>query len=381
MELEESEVAPFPEKDLLESLIDDYQSELIRTGAPNILCSALPTHWRANKTLPITFKVVCLNEVPDDTLVSIRAGNDEHEYCELRNNQAYMKHQVAKFNDMRFVGRSGRGKSFTLIITIHTCPVQVATMNKAIKVTVDGPREPRSKSSMMSPCWPYSGLPQDQSAHNQQQNLRLIASLDHPLYDSGNINALTMLAHQFPPPLMSALLNSSMMSNGGLSDPMLASLAAATTAGLPPGDYLNSLRSMGLGQNLNFMQPNPEADQNTRPNNEESISNRSENQSSPLGSARNNQQNGDTNNNNNNSSNNNNTTSSTSIDINNRKGNNHNNSNNTSNHTSDSRNQTKKSKRLKRSENSEQASNVPDSPDSEDTKSKTHIWRPLDTMR
>lgn len=37
------------------------------------------------------------------------------------------------------------GKSFTLTICISTCPVQVTTLNKAIKVTVDGPREPRSK--------------------------------------------------------------------------------------------------------------------------------------------------------------------------------------------------------------------------------------------
>ncbi|KAF0754771.1 protein lozenge-like isoform X1 [Aphis craccivora] len=38
------------------------------------------------------------------------------------------------------------GKSFTITITVSTCPPQVATYNKAIKVTVDGPREPRSKS-------------------------------------------------------------------------------------------------------------------------------------------------------------------------------------------------------------------------------------------
>ena len=56
-----------------------------------------------------------------------------------------MKNQLAKFSDLRFVGRSGRGKSFTITITIMTKPMQVATYNKAIKVTVDGPREPRTK--------------------------------------------------------------------------------------------------------------------------------------------------------------------------------------------------------------------------------------------
>ncbi|KAJ8976050.1 hypothetical protein NQ317_017143 [Molorchus minor] len=38
------------------------------------------------------------------------------------------------------------GKSFSLTIMVSTSPPQVATYNKAIKVTVDGPREPRSKT-------------------------------------------------------------------------------------------------------------------------------------------------------------------------------------------------------------------------------------------
>ncbi|XP_026464821.1 uncharacterized protein LOC113367425, partial [Ctenocephalides felis] len=37
-------------------------------------------------------------------------------------------------------------KSFTLTIMLSTSPPQVATYTKAIKVTVDGPREPRSKT-------------------------------------------------------------------------------------------------------------------------------------------------------------------------------------------------------------------------------------------
>ena len=84
----------------------------------------------------------------DGTLVTVRAGNDDN-YCgELRNHTAVMKNGVAKFSDLRFVGRSGRGKSFTVSITINSHPNLVATYNKAIKVTVDGPREPRTKSRM-----------------------------------------------------------------------------------------------------------------------------------------------------------------------------------------------------------------------------------------
>ena len=36
------------------------------------------------------------------------------------------------------------GKSFSLLITVGTQPPQYATYTHAIKVTVDGPREPRS---------------------------------------------------------------------------------------------------------------------------------------------------------------------------------------------------------------------------------------------
>ena len=133
---------------VLDQLLQEYSGELVRTGSPNIVCSALPTHWRSNKTLPATFKVVALSEVPDGTTVTVRAGNDEN-YCgDIRNPNAIMKGQVAKFNDLRFVGRSGRGKSFSLTITVATNPPLVATYIKAIKVTVDGPREPRRHNNL-----------------------------------------------------------------------------------------------------------------------------------------------------------------------------------------------------------------------------------------
>ncbi|KAG8136538.1 putative Runt-related transcription factor protein [Naja naja] len=97
------------------SMVDvlaDHPGELVRTDSPNFLCSVLPTHWRCNKTLPIAFKVVALGDVPDGTLVTVMAGNDENYSAELRNATAAMKNQVARFNDLRFVGRSGRGMKF-----------------------------------------------------------------------------------------------------------------------------------------------------------------------------------------------------------------------------------------------------------------------------
>ncbi|KAK5641391.1 hypothetical protein RI129_009938 [Pyrocoelia pectoralis] len=131
----------------MQESLQEYHGELVQTGSPTVLCSALPNHWRSNKSLPIAFKVVALDDIQDGTVVTLRAGNDENYCAELRNCTAVMKNQVAKFNDLRFVGRSGRGKSFSLSIMISSSPFQVATYNKAIKVTVDGPREPRTKSS------------------------------------------------------------------------------------------------------------------------------------------------------------------------------------------------------------------------------------------
>ncbi|XP_035851334.1 runt-related transcription factor 2b isoform X3 [Sander lucioperca] len=137
-------------------IIADHPAELVRTDSPNFLCSVLPSHWRCNKTLPVAFKVVALGDIPDGTVVTVMAGNDENYSAELRNASGVMKNQVARFNDLRFVGRSGRGKSFTLTITVFTNPPQVATYHRAIKVTVDGPREPRNpRQSQSSPPWSY----------------------------------------------------------------------------------------------------------------------------------------------------------------------------------------------------------------------------------
>ncbi|CAG7830365.1 unnamed protein product [Allacma fusca] len=145
------------ERLLTEMMTEAPGGELVRTGSPNLICTVLPLHWRSNKTLPVAFKVICLGDVLDGTLVTVRAGNDDNFCGELRNATAIMKNQIAKFNDLRFVGRSGRGKwkSFTLTITLGTSPPQVTTYNKAIKVTVDGPREPRSKTRHGGPFSPF----------------------------------------------------------------------------------------------------------------------------------------------------------------------------------------------------------------------------------
>lgn len=93
----------------------------VRTGNPYFLCSALPNHWRSNKTLPVAFKVVALCDICDGTVVTVKAGNDENWSAELRNNNAVMKNGVAKFNDLRFVGRSGRGEYLLVFYSYFGC--------------------------------------------------------------------------------------------------------------------------------------------------------------------------------------------------------------------------------------------------------------------
>ena len=109
----------WPGERLLNEVMKDHPGELVRTGCPTLVCSALPNHWRSNKTLPVAFKVIMLCEVTDGTIVHVKAGNEEN-YCgELRNSTAIFKNQVAKFNDLRFVGRSGRGECSWYFTSLH----------------------------------------------------------------------------------------------------------------------------------------------------------------------------------------------------------------------------------------------------------------------
>ena len=129
----------------------------------------------------------------DGTLVTVRAGNDDN-YCgELRNHTAVMKNGVAKFSDLRFVGRSGRGKSFTVTITINSHPNLVATYNKAIKVTVDGPREPRTKSRMYPGMFGPLGLFQVKDC--SRVSFRICLGIVYPTFCSNSwlVEAITCL--------------------------------------------------------------------------------------------------------------------------------------------------------------------------------------------
>eukprot|EP00126_Sphaerothecum_destruens_P000354 Sdes_comp10412_c0_seq1m2077 len=121
---------------------------IMYTSNPSITCTALPAHWRCNKALPAPFEVFVNCQIKDGVEVTLRAENDENFSAELKNFTAPLKAGVAAFPDLRFLGRSGRGKSLDIVITVDSVPRIVAYAKEAIKVTVDGPREPRRRRTI-----------------------------------------------------------------------------------------------------------------------------------------------------------------------------------------------------------------------------------------
>ncbi|XP_064213533.1 runt-related transcription factor 3 isoform X4 [Tribolium castaneum] len=252
----------------LNDFLSEHPGELIRTGSPLFVCTVLPPHWRSNKTLPVAFKVVALGDVGDGTVVTVKAGNDENYCAELRNSTAVMKNQVAKFNDLRFVGRSGRGKSFTLTIMVSTSPPQVATYNKAIKVTVDGPREPRSKTRQqqqfhfafgqrpfpfaasdplsgfrMPPIGNCNILP-DTSTTDLDQHLGLVSSQNHTNHSQSSTHTSSLLVPRY----------STNHSDFGLSGPRSLSDNSSAAESPVQDDILSTQSTLGVNHvnNTNF---------------------------------------------------------------------------------------------------------------------------------
>ncbi|CAF1256231.1 unnamed protein product [Rotaria sp. Silwood1] len=110
---------------------------------PYFQCSSLPSHWRKNKSLRFILRTKNDIEIKANTRVIILAGNEYNPCATLKNNISWFRGGQAEFNDLRFLGASGRGKKFTLTIIIETNPPQQCTYRRAIKITVDGPRKKR----------------------------------------------------------------------------------------------------------------------------------------------------------------------------------------------------------------------------------------------
>ena len=85
------------------------QLRYVDPHSQDFACTKLPSHWRANKSLPENFRIIALVDVPDGTEVSVTAGNEITPDAELRNEIAVFANCIAKFNDLRFIGKSGRG--------------------------------------------------------------------------------------------------------------------------------------------------------------------------------------------------------------------------------------------------------------------------------
>lgn len=79
--------------------------------------------------------------------LTIFDNNKMYKHHKLCNKLKYLSRYFEKCLTVWIFSSFFSGKSFTLTITVSSNPPQITTYNKAIKVTVDGPREPRSKTS------------------------------------------------------------------------------------------------------------------------------------------------------------------------------------------------------------------------------------------
>ena len=122
---------------------------LIPTDHPNIYCTPLPHHCRVNSPIHVPFLIVSTKGIPDGTVVRLSAGNKFNPIAEMKNCEALMSDNVAKFPDLRFVGRSGRGKCLWYhynslgycVCTCYTCTrilcCQYARSDTAYRITIE----------------------------------------------------------------------------------------------------------------------------------------------------------------------------------------------------------------------------------------------------
>jgi hypothetical protein len=89
----------------------------------------LPPHWRTNKSLPEPFRILSVGpDIPNGTEVVVTAGNQGVPDAQLRNSVATFTNNVAKFNDLRFIGKSGRG--MCRLPNVRVCPALQARSSR-----------------------------------------------------------------------------------------------------------------------------------------------------------------------------------------------------------------------------------------------------------
>lgn len=89
--------------------VPDYMSEMTDTSNPFITCTQLSLNQRENSRLPKKFQVVTTRPIPNGTTAILRATNNVVPFAVLRNNTAIFEKNCAKFDDLRFASKSGRG--------------------------------------------------------------------------------------------------------------------------------------------------------------------------------------------------------------------------------------------------------------------------------
>jgi hypothetical protein len=67
------------------------------------------SHWRKNKSLRFILRAKQQMDVKTNTRVIILAGNEYNPCATLKNNVSWFRGGQAEFNDLRFLGASGRG--------------------------------------------------------------------------------------------------------------------------------------------------------------------------------------------------------------------------------------------------------------------------------
>ncbi len=72
-------------------------------------CFSSFSHWRKNKSLRFILRTKNEIEIKSNTRVVILAGNDYNPSATLKNNISWFRGNQAEFNDLRFLGVSGRG--------------------------------------------------------------------------------------------------------------------------------------------------------------------------------------------------------------------------------------------------------------------------------
>jgi hypothetical protein len=67
------------------------------------------SHWRKNKSLRFILRSKHQMDIKTNTRVIILAGNENNPCAALKNNVSWFRGDQAEFNDLRFLGASGRG--------------------------------------------------------------------------------------------------------------------------------------------------------------------------------------------------------------------------------------------------------------------------------